>query len=133
MLITNTSPYFNDYDPSKDEYQILFRPGVALQTRELTALQSILEEQISRFGNHIFQEGSMVIPGQIAYDQNLAYVEVNATFGGPVVDYDVIDPLFTGTTVQIKGVTTGVVAQVIQVARDINILYIKYVASGTNT
>ncbi len=131
-LTFNTNPYFDDTDPSSDFYKVLFRPGYALQTRELNGLQSILEEQIARFGNHIFVEGSMVIPGQIAYDQNLAFVKVNATFGGPIVDYDVIDPLVTGTIVQIKGVTTGVVAQVIQVARDINTLYVKYVATGTN-
>jgi hypothetical protein len=131
-LTFNTSPYWDDYDPLKDFYKVLTRPGVAIQVRELSTLQSILEEQIARFGNHIFTEGSMVIPGQTSYDQNLTYVKVNATFSGPVVDYDSIDPAVTGTIIQIKGVTTGVVAQVIQVARSINTLYIKYVSSGTN-
>ena len=34
-----------------------------LQARELTQLQSILQNQIEKFGTHMFKEGAMVIPG----------------------------------------------------------------------
>ena len=38
----NVFPYYDDYDPAKNFYRILFQPGVAVQARELNQLQSIL-------------------------------------------------------------------------------------------
>lgn len=75
----NQAPYFDDFDDKKPYYKILFRPGVAVQTREVNQLQSILQNQITKFGNHVFREGSMVIPGQINYNDNLAFVRLSAT------------------------------------------------------
>ena len=59
-LSTNfdVSPYFDDYNEDKDFYRILFRPSVAVQARELTQLQTILQNQIQRFGEHVFKDGS---------------------------------------------------------------------------
>lgn len=61
----NREPYFDDYDENKKFHRILFRPGYAVQARELTQLQTILQEQISRFGDHVFENGSLVIPGAV--------------------------------------------------------------------
>ena len=44
-LNINTSPYFDDFDEAKNYNKILFKPGVAVQARELTQLQSILMNQ----------------------------------------------------------------------------------------
>ena len=59
-LTTIESTYFDDYDENKKYYRILFRPSVALQARELNQIQSIAQNQISRFGDHVFKEGSIV-------------------------------------------------------------------------
>jgi len=59
----NVTPYYDDYDPSKGYYRHLFRPGYAIQARELTQIQTSLQKQIDRFGKHIFKEGSIVLPG----------------------------------------------------------------------
>ena len=75
-ISTNIAPYYNDYDETKKFLSILFRPGVAVQTRELTQLQTILQKQITRFGNHIFNDGAMVIPGQVSYDNEVGYVKL---------------------------------------------------------
>ena len=61
----NLTPYFDDFDANKDFYRVLFRPGVAVQVRELNQLQSILQNQITNVGDHLFKEGSMVIPGNV--------------------------------------------------------------------
>tara|TARA_Y100000996_G_scaffold414525_1_gene405667 strand:- start:13708 stop:20376 length:6669 start_codon:yes stop_codon:yes gene_type:complete len=61
---TNTSPYYDDFSEDKNFYRILFRPGFAVQARELTQLQTMLQKQIERFGKHVFHEGSPVIDGQ---------------------------------------------------------------------
>lgn len=61
----NVSPYFDDYDPKKDYLRVLFRPGFAVQSRELSQLQTITQNQIQRFGDHVFKDGSRVNEGNI--------------------------------------------------------------------
>lgn len=53
------SPYFIKY-PGRNFSQVLFKPGYPLQSAELISLQNIVNEQISRFGDHVFKDGSMV-------------------------------------------------------------------------
>ena len=57
----NVAPYFDDYDASDDFYRVLFKAGFPVQARELTTLQSILQNQIEKFGQHFFKEGAKVI------------------------------------------------------------------------
>jgi hypothetical protein len=64
-LFFNIDPYYNDFDEQKKYLKLLFRPGFALQARELSQMQSILQNQIERFGNFVFNDGSMVYGGQI--------------------------------------------------------------------
>ena len=56
----NQSPYFDDFDESKNFHRVLFRPGFAVQARELTQLQTILQNQVERFGNEILVDGTIV-------------------------------------------------------------------------
>ena len=57
----NVTPYWDDFDTTDNFYRVLFRPGFAVQARELTQLQTILQNQIAQFGNHVFKEGAIVI------------------------------------------------------------------------
>ena len=59
------SAYYDDFDPNDKFNRVLFRPKV-VQARELTTLQSILQNQVERNGRHFFKEGSMVVRGQIS-------------------------------------------------------------------
>lgn len=66
------SPY-NDKWNTENEYQhVLFRHGdhVSLQAGELNELQSILQSQLSYNSNHLFQNGSIIIPGSIQVLEN---------------------------------------------------------------
>ena len=63
----NVAPYFDDFDPANDYHKVLFKPGYPVQARELTSLQSILQNQIEKFGQHFFKEGAKVIPGNTSY------------------------------------------------------------------
>lgn len=56
----NVAPYYDDYDEDKMYYRILFRPSTAVQARELTQLQTMMQKQISRFGSSIYKDGSVV-------------------------------------------------------------------------
>ena len=82
----NTEPYYDDFNESKRFLKILYRPGYAVQARELTQMQTILQNQISRFGDHVFKEGSMVIPGAIGIDTKIGYVKLEATYGSVLAD-----------------------------------------------
>ena len=73
----NINPYYDDFDANDNFYRVLFKPGYPVQARELTTLQSILQNQIESFGSHIFKEGSMVIPGGITYDRSYFSIKVN--------------------------------------------------------
>jgi len=104
----NVSPYFDDFKRSNNYSKVLFKPATPIQARELTTLQSILQDQIEQFGNHFFKDGSVVVPGQVAYESEYTSVQINDTFGGiPVSAY--IDNLI-GIT--LKGEISGVTAKI---------------------
>ena len=75
----NASPYYDDYDSEKNFHKVLYKPGFPVQARELTSQQSILQNQIESFGDHIFKDGSVVIPGGIAFDNQYNAVKLNNT------------------------------------------------------
>jgi len=128
----NVNPYYDDFDPAKDYYRVLFKPGFPIQARELTTLQSILQNQIESFGSHIFKEGSIVVPGNVTYDDQYYAVEINSTHLG--TDVSVYIDNFVGK--RIVGQESGVSAQVQYVLpqtgseRNNVTLYIKYIDSG---
>lgn len=64
MISFASEPYYDDFDETKNFHKILFKPGYAVQARELTQLQSIIQNQIDRFGSHIFKNGSKVHDGE---------------------------------------------------------------------
>ena len=128
----NVSPYFDDFDANKDYYKVLFKPGYPIQARELTTLQSILQNQVEQFGNHIFKEGSVVIPGQLSLDIPLYAVEIESTFNGsPISLY--FEQLL-GIT--LRGAVSGVSARVIYILDNLDsergnyTLYLQYLESG---
>lgn len=86
MYVQNQEPYHDDYDSSKKFHQILFRPTFPVQNRELVQMQTILQEQIRRSGDHLFKQGAMVIPGQTLVDSNVFYVNLKTTYQGSNVD-----------------------------------------------
>ena len=78
----NIDPYFDDYDERDKFYRLLFRPGYPVQARELTQMQSILQNQIAKHAEHIFKQGSMVIPGQVSYEDDFKYVKLQSIYNG---------------------------------------------------
>ena len=72
----NIAPYFDDFDTEKQFYRILYKPGYAVQARELTQLQSMLQNQVETFGDNIFQEGSIVKGCTFTTINGLQYVKL---------------------------------------------------------
>ena len=84
----NINPYYDDFSKDSNFYKVLFNPGKPVQARELTTLQSILQDQIESFGSHMFKEGSMVIPGNSQYDSEYFSIKLNSNhLGIPVSLY----------------------------------------------
>lgn len=125
----NISPYFDDFDEFKNYHQIMFKPGYAVQARELTQMQSILRNQIEKFGNHIFKHGSIVIPGNSFAQLGVDYITVGSSFNGIVLD----NTRFSYKT--IVGVTSGVEAKIIHIEDEASVsqpktFYLSYTKSG---
>lgn len=127
----NVSPYFDDYDEAKDYYKILFKPGVSVQTRELNQLQTVLQSQVEKFGNHIFKSGTILSGINFTYLTDYPYVKIldTQTDGEPslpvsYVNYYVKSDL--NLTAHIVNYANGLESK----APDLNTLYLRYVSSS---
>ena len=132
----NISPYFDDFDASKNYNKVLFKPGFPVQARELTTLQTILQNQIEKFGQYFFKEGSIVIPGGTLYDNRYFAVRVDAKFLNiPVNSYTKV---LSDNKIKIKGEISGVTATVVNRITEVesednfDTLYVKYTGSGSD-
>lgn len=111
----NTEPYYDNYDESKKFYRILFKPGYAVQARELTQLQTGLQDQIKKFGKHVFTEGSIVLGGDRSFEKDLLSIKLDSTYNSVNID------ITKFKDVTITGTTSGTQA------------YVKYYESSTGT
>jgi hypothetical protein len=122
----NQAPYFDDYDAEKQFYRVMFKPGYAIQARELTQLQSILQNQVESFGDNVFKEGSIVKGCNFTELDDLQYVKLNdgptgfnaesfistsavETLAGQEVELDYV--------YQVKGQSSGLKAEIVQAAK----------------
>ena len=129
-LNLNQSPYFEDYDETKDFHQVLYKPAVAVQARELSQEQTILRNQLKRFGDHIFANGSRVQGGSLHIDTDYDYVKLNAQYNS----VDITPSLLAGKT--IVGSQSGTTARVVNIAAvnattgDPDTIWVKYLTGG---
>ena len=83
----NIAPYFDDFDVEKQFYKILFKPAYAIQARELTQLQSILQNQVEQFGDNIYQEGTIIKGCNFTDLNGLEFVKLTDKSGFDVESY----------------------------------------------
>ena len=122
------SPYFDDYDENKKFYSSLFRPSYPVQARELNQLNSMLQKQIERLGNHMFKEGAKVLEGQMSFDTDVSYVKLQPGF---ITNIDnLVGTTLTGSLSKVKGT---VVAVAHAEHDDPATLFVKFIASDSNT
>lgn len=82
------SPYFEDSNPDNNYQKVLFKPSVAVQTRELNELQQILQRQIEIFGNNIFKRGTILDGCNFIFYDNYPYAKLKDT----LIDGSTTDP-----------------------------------------
>jgi len=133
----NISPYYDDYSEDKNFQKVLYRAGRPLQARELTQSQSILQNQIERFGDHFFKEGSIVSGAQCDVDMDLYYVKVKSANPNSSGDASIETFRTASHGLHIQGKTSGVVAKIItstaETSDDKATLFVYYLQQGTNT
>ena len=137
----NIAPYFDDFDVEKQFYKILFKPAYAVQARELTQLQTILQNQVEQFGDNIYQEGTIIKGCNFTVLNGLQYVKLVDKTGFDVESYisgpstEILSGIETEIDVvyEIEGVQSGLVASIITASRgfetrppDLNTFFINY-------
>ena len=130
----NISPYYDDFDSEKNFYKVLYKPGFPVQARELTGTQSILQNQIQSFGDNIFKEGSVVIPGNIGYDGQFSAVKLDIeNYGIDISLYikDFIGKKITGRVSGINAVIKYVALPGVDAVDDVTI-YVTYTSGDNN-
>lgn len=135
----STAPYHDDYDKNDNFHRILFRPGYAVQARELTQLQTIMQGQIERFANDYLVDGTIVSGGGLITD-NTNYVKLRDKDANNRVllisDFFVNDKI---ANVVIEGQTSGMTGKLVHAvggdeysAPDYFTIYCHYTNSGAN-
>ena len=81
-----SDPYYDDFDERMNFYRILFRPSYAVQARELTQTQTLLQDQITKAANVAFRDGDLVAGGGLTVDTTLASVQLENTFDNATVN-----------------------------------------------
>jgi len=120
------APYYNNWDEEKNYMSLLFRPGYAVQATELTQIQTILQNQIERFGNHVFKNGSKVLGGLISIDTRAKHINLESQYANT----DISVGLFKGNTITHSTGNSYVQAVVVgtkeATANDSPVIVVKY-------
>ena len=127
----SSSPYFDDYTETKDFYSVLFKPSVAVQARELNQLQTILQKQIERFGDHVFKSGTIISGVNFRYLPNYQYIKIaDLQVDGQPVNPIAYKNLFVRNTANLVARVTESVAGFQQKDPDLTTLYLQYINSS---
>lgn len=142
----NQAPYFDDYDAEKQFYRVMFKPGYAIQARELTQLQTMLQNQVESFGDNIFKEGSIVKGCNFTELDDLQFVKLNdgpvgfnaeAYISGPAVETLAGQEVELDYVYEVEGQSTGLKAEIVQAAKgfqtrppNLNTFFINYTNIG---
>lgn len=123
---TFTSTYKDDFKDSDSYHRILFNTGVALQARELTQIQTMLQKQITRMGDNVFKEGAVVKPGGANLNPKYEFIKLDpATDVTQVTSW--IGQKFLGGT---SSITVKILEYVAATGGDAGTVYVQYTSTG---
>jgi hypothetical protein len=69
-------PYSDDFNADLNFLRVMFVPGRSVQARELTQAQTILQNQISSVGSHLFRNNSTVLGAKISVNPSKPAVKL---------------------------------------------------------
>lgn len=130
----NATPYYNDWDEQKKFVKLVFRPGYAVQARELTQIQDIAQNQVGRLGSFIFKSGSQVKGGEITLDTDVTYANIQTTFAGVSVDItQFANTIITDTATNTVRASVLAVSPKITGSSEPHVMMLKYLTGVTFT
>jgi len=137
QVVQNTfvSTYKDDFRDSDNYYRILFNTGRALQARELTQLQTIIQKEIERFGRYVFNEGSVITSnlGTSATRSFAAhYVKLDTSTNPLPTDYASLENTFV-TNDLASPVTANIIKVIPATGADPATLVLTYTDGGDNS
>jgi len=127
----NVAPYFDDFDTNDNYCKILFKPGLPVQARELTGIQSIIQNQIEKFGNHVFKEGASVTGGGVRFSGGYSSVRVQIFNEGVDIESylgDLVGEVVIGSESGVKAKITSYLG--IPLEEDWYLLFVTYLNTG---
>lgn len=129
----NVSPYYDDYDRLKGYRKILFKPGVAVQVRELNQLQTMLQDQIEQFGDNILKRGTIIEGCGLSYFSVFPYVKLkdNEVDGAPV-NVSSYRGMYAKNSDNLEALIVTTIDGFESQTPDLNTLYVKYINSGND-
>jgi len=129
----NSAPYYDDYDPSKDYYGVLFQPGVAIQARELNQLRSILQNQIEKFGDNVFKRGTILEGCDLIFHKSLPFVKIkDSETDGTPINISEYNNLHVKNAANVSAYIVKTEAGFETRSPDLNTLFVKYNSSGAD-
>jgi len=121
----NISPYYDDFDEANKFYKVLYRPGYSVQARELNQIQSILQSQLEKTGDTLYQDGSKVLGAELVLNNKINSLKLKPTYSNIAI----VSSNFNGRIIQ--GQTSGAKAEVVTSklfsVTNLDILMINYV------
>ena len=123
-----SSTYKDDFKDSDSYHRILFNSGRALQARELTQLQTIIQAEMERLGRHLFKEGAAINPGGVMVNNQYEFIKLDST----------VNPLPPEAS-ELVGVelttTGGIIVEVLEAidadGNDPATLYVRYISTAS--
>ena len=131
----NVDPYYDDFNETKNFHRILYKPGVAVQGRELTQMQTILQNQIDRMGEKTFTEGAIVKGCEVNYDQQVGFIRIrdNNDAAASVNAAAFVGLNLTGSTSGIKAYVIDAITGAEASGLETKTLYVKYTSASSNS
>ena len=136
----NESPYFDDYEEAKNFHRVLFRPGYAVQARELTQLQTILQNQVERFANEVLVNGTVVSGISLTTNRvNWVRIKDRDANNTLVIEENFLTATGKLANAIVVGETSGMIGRLVafkqgteQAFPSTSTIYVDYVNSGSN-
>lgn len=129
----NVAPFYDDYDEEKNFHRVLFRPAVPVQARELTQLQSILQNQFERFGDNIYKQGTILKGCTFTFDYNYYYIKILdlQVDGQTAVPSNYVNAYAIHLSSNLQSLVVNSFDGLESQDPDTNMLFVKYLNTGT--
>ena len=130
-LDLSAAPYHSDWARDSRYLRYLFKPGQAVQVRELNGLQEMLQGQIESMGAAVFRRGTIIDGCNFVFHDDYPYVKIeDLEVSGNVADPAAYVGMF------VRG-ANGLIAHVVDsrdgyesTDPDLKTLYVRYVNAG---